>query len=313
MSDVDPPSDSKRRKVDHYSQVAVYDFTYFGPAGGTVPSPDQFIALIRPLFKKWVFQLEACPTTGKHHYQGRGSLHKKKRHGELCKLLNQTDLRGMDVSESSTNSQQLEVFYALKYDTCLDGPWKDTTWHAPEYVPRQFRGLEERLWPWQQQVLDSRSVFNDRIINIVYDKGGCQGKSTIARLAQLHHRALRLPPVGDHKQLLESACDILMAKENREPGLAFVDLPRSLTMDPKKFGPFMIAIEEIKAGVVCDMRNHYKEWWFDSPQVWVFANHLPNLDHMSKDRWKFWTIDSFKNLRSHTKDEMIQMIQPPEL
>lgn len=76
-----------------------------------------------------------------------------------------------------------------------------------------------------QQVLESRTTFNDRVVNLIYDQGGCQGKSTIARLAQLHHNALRLPPVGDHKQLLEAACEIA-------------------------------AIEEIKAGAVCDMRNH---------------------------------------------------------
>lgn len=308
-SDAEP----KRQKVDHNTACCVYDFAFFGPKDGELPLVAEFVEQIQPLFKKWVFQLEECPTTGKHHYQGRGSLHKKKRQPELCGLLNRTSLRGMDVRESSNNSTQLEVFYALKYDTCLEGPWMDTKWTKPAYIPRQFRGLEDRLFPWQQAILDSRHTFNDRTVNIVYDPTGCKGKSTIARLAQLHHNCLRLPPVGDHKQLLEAACDILMAKENRVPGLAFVDLPRTLTLDPKKFGPFMIAIEEIKAGVVCDMRNHYKEWWFDSPQVWVFCNHLPHLQHMSKDRYRFHTIDDDKNLRSHTKDEMCQMLQGPEL
>ena len=49
---------------------------------------------------------------------------------------------------------------------------------------------------------------------LIYDPNGCKGKSTIARLAQLHHGALHLPPVNDHKELLQAACDILMAKEN---------------------------------------------------------------------------------------------------
>lgn len=310
MSDMTEP---KRQKVTHTTQCWVYDFTFFGPKNGELPDVETFVSLIQPLFKKWCFQLEACPSTGKHHYQGRGSLHKKKRHGELCSLLNTTDLRGMDVSESANNNFQNEVFYSLKYDTCIGGPWMDTKWTKPEYIPRQFRGLEDRLYPWQKQVLESRHEFDDRFVNIIFDPNGCQGKSTIARLAQLHHNALRLPPVGDHKQLLEAACDILMAKENRTPGLAFIDLPRTLTMDPKKFSPFMIAIEEIKAGVVCDMRNHYKEWWFDSPTTWVTCNHFPNLDYMSKDRWKFWTIDKFGNLRRRTKEEMSQMIHPPEL
>jgi len=302
---------SKRQKVEHNVQVYDFDFTFFGK-GDWLPSAEEFVALIRPLFKKWAFQLEACPTTDRKHYQGRGSLWKKKRQPELCKLLNDTSLRGMDVSESSNNSKSKEAFYTLKYDTRIEGPWTDVTWKQPAYIPRQYRGLIDRLWPWQKQVLDSRELFDDRRVNMVVDTAGCNGKSTVAALGDLHFGGIDLPPVGDHKELLQCCCDILMAKEEREPGLVFVDLPRSLTTDAKRFGPFMTAIEQIKKGKVFDMRFHYKEWWFDSPQVWVFANHPPNVNLMSADRWRWYTIDAFKNLREITKDELSQMSQPGE-
>lgn len=305
MTDGQP---SKRTKVEHFTQVYDYDFTFFGK-DGALPDPTGFVALIRPLFKKWVFQEEACPTTGRKHYQGRGSLFKKKRQPELCNLLNDTPLRGMDVSECSSNSRSNEMFYALKYDTQVNGPWSDTTWKEPAYIPRQFRGLIDRLFPWQKFVLDSRTEFNDRVVNMIVDTSGCNGKSTVAALGDLHYGGIDLPPVGDHKELLQCCCDILMAKEDRDPGLVFVDLPRSLTMDPKKFAPFMTAIEQIKKGKVFDMRFHYKEWWFDSPQVWVFANHPPNVDCMSADRWRFYRIDAFKNLRPMSKNEVSQMSQ----
>ena len=300
--------DSKRTKVDHFTQVYDYDFTFFGK-DGQLPDPTGFVALIRPLFKKWAFQEEACPTTGRRHYQGRGSLFKKKRQPELCNMLNDTELRGMHVIECSMNSRTKEMFYALKYDTKVDGPWTNVTWKEPAYIPRQFRGLIDRLWPWQKQVLDSREEFNDRVVNMIVDTGGCNGKSTVAALGDLHYGGIDLPPVGDHKELLQCACDILMAKAERDPKLVFVDLPRSLTMDVKKFAPFMTAIEQIKKGKVFDMRFHYKEWWFDSPQVWVFANHPPNVDFMSADRWRFYTIDAFKNLRQISKNDLSQMSQ----
>jgi len=85
-----------------------------------------------------------------------------------------------------------------------------------------------------------------------------------------------------------------------------------VTLDKRKFGPFMIAIEEIKGGVVCDMRNHYKQWWFDSPQMWVFCNHFPNVSYMSKDRWRFWKIDQFKCLVRMTESDLSQLSQSPE-
>ena len=306
----DPPKKKFRSSSD--AQLYEVDFVFWRPNDLT---PEQFVEQLRPLFKKWVFQLEQGETTDEKdglHYQGRGSLFKKRRIQELGSLVKDTPLRGIHFLPSSNNSLVQECFYAIKLDTRVKGPWSDQTWVPPAYVPRQFRGLEDRLYPWQQTILDSKDTFNDRIVNLIYDPHGCQGKSTIARLCSLHHRSLRLPCVGDAKQLLESACDILMAQKNREPKLCFVDLPRTLTLDPKKFGPFMIAIEEIKAGVVCDMRNSYKEWWFDSPQVWVTCNHLPNLNYMSSDRWRFHTIGNFKQLRPLTKSELSQMIQPDQ-
>lgn len=294
--------EGKRQKVKHHVQVYDVDFTFFGK-DDFFPDVEAFVKLIQPLFKKWVFQLEKCPTTGRLHYQGRGSLIKKKRMPELWRLLNDTDLCGMDTSECSAKSRTREQFYSLKYETKVDGPWKNTTWKAPAYIPRQYRGLLEKLYPWQQQILDSKGFFDDRHVNLLYDPSGCKGKSTIARLCALHHRALKLPAVGDAKQLIESACDILMAQENREPGLCFIDLPRTMTMDVKKFVPSMIAIEEIKSGFVYDMRNHYKEWWFDSPATWVTCNHLPDLKYLSKDRWQIWMI---------ADDNHLEQVDPSE-
>lgn len=298
MSDSEDDSQPKRQKVEHKVQVYDVDFTFFG-RDEWFPKAEEFINLIQPLFKHWCFQLERTPTTDRLHYQGRGSLFKKKRVPELWKLLNQTELSGMDVSECSNRSKTKEIFYTLKYDTRVEGPWTDRTWTKPQYVPRQYRGLLETLYPWQQQILDSKEVFDDRHVNLIFDPDGCKGKTTIARLCALHHRALKLPAVGDAKQLIESACDILMAQENRQPGLCFIDLPRTMTMEVKKFVPSMIAIEEIKSGYVYDMRNHYKEWWFDSPAVWVTCNHLPDINYLSQDRWKIWMIGADGKLERH--------------
>lgn len=286
---------------------AKFDFVFHGTSDAIMPT-SEFVGLLRTLAKQWVFQLEKCPTSGRLHYQGRMSLIKKKRKGELITLLAASPLRGLHVMETVT-ANVTGFDYQMKMDTRVEGPWDDKSWKEPAYIPRQYRGLIDRVWPWQRQVLDSRQNFDDRLVNMVVDVRGCNGKSTVAALGDLHYGGIDLPPVGDHKELLQCCCDILMAKQCRDPGLVFVDLPRSLTMDVKRFSPFMTAIEQIKKGKVFEMRFHYKEWWFDSPQVWVFANHPPNLDYMSVDRWRFFTIDAFKNLRPMTKDDLCQMCQ----
>lgn len=289
-----------RQDVEHFTQVYIYDFTYFGPKDGELPSVEEFIKELRPFAKKWVFQEERTPTTDKLHYQGRLSLFKKKRQPELCEMLNSGPLRGMDVSESSNNSNQFEIFYAMKEETRVNGPWDNRTWTAPPYIPRQYQGLIDTLYPWQKTVLDSRSEFSDRRIDVIVDIKGCSGKSTVASLGRLHYGALDLPPISDHKELLQVVCDQLMAKNERNPGLVFVDCPRSI--DQKKMGPYFIAIEQIKKGYVADVRYHYKEWDFDSPRVWVFVNHAIRTDYLSTDRWRFWQINRhFKTLEPYVE------------
>lgn len=316
FEDVDPKltgiGGNRQKHITHHTQVYMYDFTFMGK-DDFFPTISDFVKLIQPLFKKWVFQLEEAPTTGRHHYQGRGSLFKKKRQPELCGLINKTPLCGMDVTESSNTSQADEVFYTMKYDTRVEGPWDDKNWHIPPYIPRQYRGLLDRLHPFQTHILDSRNHFNDREVNMLVDTNGCSGKSTVASLAQLHYGgAIDLPPLGDHKELLQIVTDILMAKNERMPGMMFVDLPRALTLDTKKLAPFMVAIEQIKKGHTCDCRNHYREWWFDSPAVWVFVNHYPHIHFMSKDRWRFWRISPLKTLIEVSFMEMSQMSQQQE-
>ena len=286
--------------------LATWDFTFFSEI-----SKDEFMPLIQQYFKEWTFQKEKTPTTDRIHYQGRGVLHKKKRQSELVKLLNEGELKGMEVSASSLPSLQKEVFYCMKADTRIEGPWTDKD-APPQYIPRQFRGLLDKLFPFQREILDSRNTFCDRGVNFLYDPTGNSGKSTIACLAQLHYKGIDLPPIGDAKELTQVVCDILMAKDERNPQLIFVDLPRGLAQDPKRLSPFMIAVEQIKKGHVCDVRNRYREWWFDSPQVWLFSNYLPDFDMMSADRWRFYTIIDTpfgRQLRLNSKDEMLRMLR----
>lgn len=285
---------TRQSTISHVVPCAVYDFTFF--VTSETESVDAFVAMIRPLFKKWCFQLERCPTTGSLHYQGRGSLFKKRRQPEACSLVNSTPLRGMDLTESSNESQKGESFYTLKYETRISGPWDDRTYKSsePDYVPIQYRGIMTRLHPFQRTIMDF--VDDYRSVNIVIHPEGNAGKSTVAHLCRLFKNGIRLPAIGDHKELIQVACNILMGRQERHPGPIFVDLPRALLHDPKRLAPFFIAIEEIKGGYVYDVRNHYKEWDFDSPPIWVFCNSQPEWASLSMDRWRKWWINEQKEL-----------------
>jgi hypothetical protein len=137
--------------------------------------------------------------------------------------------------------------------------------------------------------------FDSRNINLVYDKRGNQGKSTIAALCELYGNGLDLPPVNDAEKLVQSLCDICISKNLRNPSPVFIDMPRA--MDKSRLHGIYTAIEQIKKGKLYDVRHSYRDWWIDSPQLWVFTNIEPDLELLSRDRWIVWTVDDTKNLQ----------------
>lgn len=303
-------STNKKQKLDdEQSLCAVWDITFHGTEECPL-DPQKFISNLRKLAKKYAFQLEACPTTGKHHFQGRISLWKRKRKGELTSLLNVSPLRGMHVSQTVTENINGDPFYVLKWDTKVlplevnevSGPFTDKDKSLePDYVPRQYRGLNDRLWPWQQKCKEIAKEWNPRTVNLIFDPTGNNGKSSLSCIFALYDKGIDMPTAADHTKLIESACNILTSRNERVPGPICIDLPRGMTYKEKdkpspNLAPFLIAIEQIKKGHICDMRNHYKEWWFDSPPMFVFCNHLPDLRFLSKDRWVLWKISPLKTL-----------------
>lgn len=276
---------------------AVWDWTLSAKEGkDDERNVEQVMNVVKQLFKKWKFQKERGDS-GYLHYQGRGSLWKKRRATELNKLLQQLNVQDMHVAPTVTENINGDAFYVLKIDTRVEGPWSDQD--MENYIPYQYRGLMDKLYPYQQTIWDSGDERNSRLINYILCLNGNIGKSTIAALCDLYKRGLDLPPVNDSEKLIYSVCDILMAKQERNPKIVFVDMPRA--MDKKKLGGMYTAIEQIKKGKVFDLRYTYKEWWFDSPQVWVFGNHEPDLRLMSMDRWKIWTVNEMMELVPYTK------------
>lgn len=270
--------------------IAVYDFTF--------PQCDKedFTEKLNEIFKTWAFQLEEGDT-GFMHFQGRGSLIKKRRPSEIIQVLKRLDF-ALHVSPTSENSLKEDKGagkYCLKFDTRRDGPW--TSDDEEVYIPRQFRDIN--LYDWQQDIIDDAQHFNSRTVNLIYDPHGCSGKTTIACLCSLHHNGLRVPPINDYEKLLATVCDILRGKGQRKPGPVFIDLPRF--MDKSKLHGIFSAIEEIKNGHSYDLRYKYREWWYDSPPVWVCTNMPPPVEALSRDRWRFWTI---------SQGELVEYVPP---
>ena len=111
-----------------------------------------------------------------------------------------------------------------------------------------------------------------------------------------------MPVINDCDKLVQSCCNICMGKNIRNPSPIFIDIPRSFNQE--KMAGIFCAIEQIKKGKLYDIRHHYKCWWIDSPQIWVFANVEPIINYLSKDRWKLWTVDRNFRLRPYVNTEL---------
>lgn len=250
---------------------------------------EDITSFLKKYGKEWEFQEEEGDT-GYKHYQGWISLSKKRRLAEFSNLVKKS---GDRLPEYFKPAHDNDIkFYCKKHDTRIAGPWSSETKEV--YIPRQYRGLLDRLHPFQKHIFDTAQEFDTRIINMIYCPEGGVGKSTIASICELYASGVDLPIVNDAEKLIQSMCDICMARETRTPSPVFVDLPRAMCKE--RLNGIYTAIEQIKKGKLYDTRYKYTDYWIDSPQIWVFSNIEPDLGLLSRDRWKVWTVNQRKEL-----------------
>jgi len=278
---------------------------------GTEVLPEFIGQRLKKVFKKFVFQPEKGSEKGAQHYQFRGALFKKTYKSPLLKLLCESlECELCDAPHvSPTVGENTKNFnYVMKLDTrdgdktYLDTDFIQEELAKPAYVPIQYRGLNDCLYPYQKYIFDNSKKVT-RHINVIYDPKGNNGKSTVAALGQLFHGGFMCPPINDRKELVQCVCDVSMDLNKRQLSPIFIDMPRA--MNQREMAGLYSGIEQIKSGMLTDTRHHFKCWEIDSPEVWVFCNTLPNLKFVSPDRWKIWKIND--------NHELIPYVSKPEV
>lgn len=181
----------------------------------------------------------------------------------------------------------------MKTNTHVRGPFADKKINPP-YTGKD---LPTHLWPWQAEVLERCKLApNDREINYIIDTRGNTGKSKFAKYMWYHHGAIFLP-WGKTGDILNYVC------KNKDAGIYFFDLSRSKPADWAR-DDISAAMEQIKNGMIVNLKYETCGTVFDPPHVWCFSNQPPNLSSMSRDRWAFWLIDDSKSLIPCTNEEL---------
>lgn len=277
-------------------QMSVWDFTL---SQQFCKDEKLVIDILESLAKKWGFQSEKSET-GYLHYQGRMSLIKRKRKGELLNLVKDTVLEKASFSMTSKNcADDKDIYhYTTKLDTRIDGPWRDD--QKPKFMTRQLKEfINYELYPYQQSIIDICNTVDNRKINLIYDVEGSQGKSMLGEYLEHMELAEEIPPYN----CMEDIMGWVMEYPNKKCYL--IDMPRAMKKD--KLGQFYSGLEALKDGKAYDKRYKARKVRFDRPQIVIYSNNLPDFELLTKNRWVIWTIDENLELIDYFEHEKKKM------
>lgn len=280
---------------------------------------ESFIAVQRLRYA--VYQLEACPGTGRPHIQGYAEFHKQVTTAMLRELIG-----GSVHLERSVKSRSANRDYCTKEDTRLMEPeefgeWTETQGKRndlnaaiecmmeydfdtmiaehPAVFVRSGRGLRElycrlrpteisdehlNLRPWQASVVAAvAGQPDDRTIFWVTDPVGGAGKSRLARHLVAEHGGLVLSgKLADMAYILAGALE-----SARKPRIAVFDISRAQAEHVQHL--YSMA-EMIKNGLVVSNKYESRQLVFDPLHVVFFSNQSWDRTKFSHDRVKEMNI-----------------------
>lgn len=259
--------------AEPYGAVRVWDLRM---KAGDV-TPNMVAKALRTTAKKWAFQLESSEN-GFVHYQIRTNLVKRKVVSSLKELLASSCLAGAECRRTSgANSRNFN--YVMKADTRLRGPWTDQD-PDPDEEPMQ---LMRPPLMWHQQMLSIiANRPSERKIHVIYNKHGHGAKLYFKLTLRYKKLGTIIPPF----EKMEDIAQMVMCKPVDRCYVIDVPKGKSLKSD------FWSGIEMLKDGYCYDKRNTFRDRVFPTPHIFVLTNILPEMTHLSADRWVIHEIES---------------------
>ena len=246
---------------------------------------EPWTAFFKSYAKKWAFQKEQG-ASGYLHGQGRFSLTTKKRLDELKVLMDANSLSGYHLSPTSaTTAKSGDLFYVVKMDTRVEGPWTDKDVEEEKIMTKQLKKIMDgTLYPYQKSIVEYLKEWEDRKILCIIQPSGDVGKSGFCEYLEYKDLAFEIPAMNDMQDIMQ--CVMGLPKK----WTAFtIDMPKAMKKD--RLAPFFAGLESLKNGVAYDKRYAFKKRRMDRPHIIVFTNSMPDTDLLSEDRWDFRKIE----------------------
>lgn len=246
--------------------------------------------------RAWCFQLESGEETGYEHFQGRFILKERLRLTGVKKFWpKETHL------SPTSNENRNNMFYVQKENTRIDGPWSDEDIEIPKWLQ-----VAPDWYPYQRSILRKiKDEANTRVVNVLVDTEGNNGKSFLSLYLAVRKLARRLPMLNDARDMSR------MILDSPKSNCYFIDLPRAT--DKKFMHNFIAAMEELKNGYAFDDRYSFREEFFNPPHIWIFTNAEIDPSLLSKGRWKLWYLDDNLKLKRGIKNINIAEVEDPQV
>lgn len=202
---------------------------------------------------------------GTPHLQGYWELKKRMRLSALKKLNERIHW------ERTKGSREQNIAYCSKEG---DYVGENIKIEKPTKPPLK---LITTLYPYQLQIEEIvKSEPDDRTIYWIYEPIGNVGKTQLCKYLSAKYNAV---PIEGKKN------DILFCAATFESNCYLYDIERDLE-EYVSYG----AIEKLKNGYYMCSKYESKPIVRNSPHVFIFANFLPRLDSLSKDRWIIYKV-----------------------
>lgn len=160
-------------------------------------------------------------------------------------------------------------------------------------IPKPLKPLPIMNRWWQQTLIAVvEEEPSDRLVYWYYSKKGCTGKTTFARYLHRKYGALLL--CGKASDMKNGIIEYLKTNGDT-PEIIIYDLPRGFSKEYVSYN----GLEEIKN--MFFYSGKYEGGMIDGnpPHFIIFSNEQPDVDKMSKDRWRIVDIDNKKLFKDH--------------
>lgn len=144
----------------------------------------------------------------------------------------------------------------------------------------------ENLFPWQQEVFNiSETEPDDRIINWIFSKDGCKGKTALTKYLAVKKHAICCSS-GKSADIN----NFIFNSDLENTNIVIFDLARASGNVSYE------SLEKIKDGMIFNTKYETGCKLFNPPHIFVFANKAPIIENLSIDRWRIYEINASDSL-----------------